>query len=147
MPIRKSSISGIPFGQTADRPSSPSIGQNFYNGTLGCLEIYTSQGWVASSAPPAIPESVVATNQGSGRAFNNGQASVAFSSGSNGGIPSDYEVTPSPATSPATFTGSSSPIIVTGLQSATSYTYTVKSRNNFGTSVASSSSSVTVSTG
>ena len=144
--LRASGLGGVPKGATADRPSSPSIGDVFYNGTLGCLEIYTSQGWAASSAPPAIPESVVATNQGSGRAFNNGQASVAFSAGSNGGISSDYEVTPSPATSPSTFTGSSSPIIVTGLQSSTQYTYTVKSRNNFGTSVASSASSAVPST-
>jgi hypothetical protein len=144
--LRASGLGGVPKGATADRPASPSIGDVFYNGTLGCLEIYTSQGWVASSAPPAIPESVVATNQGSGRAFNNGQASVAFSAGSNGGISSDYEVTPSPATSPSSFTGSSSPIIVTGLQSSTQYTYTVKSRNNFGTSVASSASSAVTST-
>ena len=53
--LRASGLGGVPKGATADRPSSPSIGDVFYNGTLGCLEIYTSQGWVANSAPPAIP--------------------------------------------------------------------------------------------
>jgi hypothetical protein len=51
MPIRKSSISGgsTPSGATADRPSSPAIGDQFYNGSLGVLEIYTSAGWQAST--------------------------------------------------------------------------------------------------
>ena len=53
--LRASGLGGVPKGATADRPSSPSVGDVFYNGTLGCLEIYTSQGWVANSAPPAIP--------------------------------------------------------------------------------------------
>jgi hypothetical protein len=144
--LRASGLGGVPKGATADRPSSPSIGDVFYNGTLGCLEIYTSQGWVVSSAPPAIPTSVVATNQGTGRAFNNGQASVAFDAGSGGGLITDYVVTPSPATSPTTFTGSSSPITVTGLQSSTQYTYTVQGRNNFGTSLSSAASAEVTAT-
>lgn len=51
MPIRKSSISGasIPGGTTADRPASPAIGDQFYNGTLGVLEIYTTSGWLPAT--------------------------------------------------------------------------------------------------
>ena len=139
--LRASGLGGIPKGQTADRPSSPSIGDVFYNGTLGVLEIYTASGWVVNSASPATPTSVVATNQPSGRAFNNGQASVAFTVNSTGGLPIQFVVTPSPATSPTTFSGSSSPIAVTGLQSSTQYTYTVTATNNFGPSPASSASS------
>ena len=135
MAIRKSSSSGIPKGNTASRPANPEIGATYNNGTLGVEEIYTSAGWVAKSAPASIPVNVVATNQGSGRAFNNGQASVAFSNGEGGGLVVDYTLTPSPATSPATFSGSSSPIIVTGLQSSQQYTYTLQARNNFGTSL------------
>lgn len=82
--LRASGLGGIPKGTTSDRPSSPSIGDVFYNGTLGILEIYTSQGWVANSSAPAIPVSVSATNQGSERAYNNGQASVSFTSGTGG---------------------------------------------------------------
>lgn len=49
MPIRKSSISGIPFGNSASRPSSPSVGQTYYNGELGYQEIYTAAGWIPAS--------------------------------------------------------------------------------------------------
>lgn len=40
---------GIPSGQTADRPANPSIGDQFYNGTLGVLEIYTASGWLPAT--------------------------------------------------------------------------------------------------
>jgi hypothetical protein len=47
MAIRKSSNSGIPFGNTASRPSSPSTGQPYFNGELQRLELYTGvqYGW------------------------------------------------------------------------------------------------------
>jgi hypothetical protein len=41
--------SGIPSGETADRPASPAIGDQFYNGTLGVLEIYTTSGWLPAT--------------------------------------------------------------------------------------------------
>ena len=49
MAIRKSSISGTQFGTSSDRPLNPSIGQTFYNGTLGVQEIYTSSGWLPAT--------------------------------------------------------------------------------------------------
>lgn len=51
MPIRKSRISGgsSPSGTTADRPANPSIGDTFFNGTLGVQEIYTSSGWLPAT--------------------------------------------------------------------------------------------------
>ena len=49
MPIRSSSMGGTPFGTTANRPSSPQVGQTYYNGTLGYLEIYTDAGWIAAT--------------------------------------------------------------------------------------------------
>jgi len=47
MAIRKSSSSGIPFGNTAGRPASPSSGQPYFNGDLQRLELYTGAqyGW------------------------------------------------------------------------------------------------------
>jgi hypothetical protein len=45
MAIRKSSSSGIPFGNTAGRPANPGIGQLYSNGQVGRLELYTSTGW------------------------------------------------------------------------------------------------------
>jgi len=57
--IRKSSISGSLFGTTSARPSTASVGQTYYNGTLGALEIWTPNGWttVGVSSP-----TVAATN-------------------------------------------------------------------------------------
>ena len=40
---------GIPSGATSGRPVSPAIGDQFYNGTLGVLEIYTSSGWLPAT--------------------------------------------------------------------------------------------------
>jgi len=46
MAIRKSSSSGIPFGNTAGRPANPAVGQPYFNGQENRLEIYTqSVGW------------------------------------------------------------------------------------------------------
>ena len=47
MSIRKLSNSGIPFGNTAGRPASPSTGQPYFNGELQRLELYTgaTYGW------------------------------------------------------------------------------------------------------
>jgi hypothetical protein len=131
-------------GATASRPSSAAIGDTHYNGTLGRLEIYTSQGWMALSAPPQTPTGVTATDAGSGRAYNNGSASVAFTPATAGGLPTSYVVTSSPGS--YTATGSVSPIIVSGQQSNTSYTYTVVASNDYATASASSASSAVTAT-
>jgi hypothetical protein len=125
-------------GTTAARPSNPAVGDTYYNGTLGYQEIYTVNGWFALGAPASIPTSVVATDQGSGRAYNNGQASVAFSVGTEAGATPSYVVTSSPGS--YTATGSSSPILVTGLQSSTQYTYTIVGKSPYGASNASTAS-------
>jgi hypothetical protein len=65
-------------GSTDTRSSNPALGDTHYNGTLGQLEIYTAQGWMAVGAAPQTPTGVTATDAGSGRAYNNGSASVAF---------------------------------------------------------------------
>lgn len=143
--IRTSSLGGVPKGETADRPASPSIGDVFYNGTLGCLEIYTAQGWVANSAPPGIPTIGTATYSGTNKEYNNSSASITFTPGEGGGLPNSYRAT----SNPGGFTGtsSSSPITVTGLQSATAYTFSVTGTNNFGTSAGSiNSNSITANT-
>ena len=89
-----------------------------------------------------------ATDVGTGRAYNNGAASVTFtapaSNGSNLPITS-YTVTSSPGG--FTSTGASSPLTVTGLQSSTSYTFTVIATNAAGNSPASAASnSITATT-
>jgi hypothetical protein len=44
-----SSFGKIPSGTTANRPASPAVGDQYYNGTLGVLEIYTSSGWLPAT--------------------------------------------------------------------------------------------------
>jgi len=133
-----------PSGTTADRPSAVNNGFIYFNTTIGALQIYQNGSWyvLTNINAPGTPTGVTATNQGTGRGFNNGRASVAFTPATETfGFPATYTITPSPSTSPATFTGTSSPIVVTGLASSTSYTYTATATNNTGTSSASSASS------
>jgi len=146
MTIRKSSQGNNPTGSTANRPSTTTNGQLYYNSDEKQLEVYQDGSWFPSNIIPSTPSGVTATNQGTGRAFNNGQASVSFTQSTSGGPAKTFTVTPSPSTSPATFTGSSSPITVTGLSSNTSYTYTVIASSNIGTSSASSASSAVTAT-
>jgi len=127
-------------GGTASRPQSPTAGDLYYNTDYNYFESYTANGWFPIAAAPGIPTGVTATNQGTSRAFNNGQMSVAFTPNTSGGAASSFVVTPSPTTSPATFTGSTSPIVATGLSSSTQYTYTVSATSPYGTSSASSAS-------
>jgi hypothetical protein len=96
---------------------------------------------------PNAPTIGTATDTGSGRAYNNGAASVTFTAPTYNGRSAitSYTVTSSPGG--FTGTGASSPITVTGLQSATAYTFTVTATNAIGTSAASSASnSITATT-
>jgi hypothetical protein len=106
----------------------------------------SSSASITATTVPDAPSAPTATNSGSGRAFNNGSASIAFTTPATGGSAiSSYIVTSSPGY--FTGTGSVSPITVTGQQSATAYTYTVTATNANGTGSASSaSSSVTATT-
>jgi hypothetical protein len=97
---------------------------------------------------PDAPLIGTATNVGSNRAFNNGRVDVTFSAPAfNGGL----EITGYTATAvedpTKTVSGASSPLSVTGLLSATAYTFTVSATNAVGTGVGSTASSpVTVTT-
>ena len=134
---------GIRSGNTASRPASPTTGDLYYNTeTLG-LEVYDS-GWWIPNTKPAIPTSLVATNQGTGRAYNNGQASIVFSPGTNSGKVSTYTVYSNPGG--FTNTGSSSPIIITGLQSGVSYQFYAYAEGAFGSSSDSLGSSAITAT-
>ena len=96
---------------------------------------------------PDAPTGVSATDVGTSRAFNNGAATITFTAPTTGntvGITS-YTATSSPGG--YTASGASSPLTVTGLQSNTSYTFTVTATNSYGTSSASSASaSITATT-
>ena len=53
---------GIPSGETSDRPSSPEVGDQFYNGTLGVLEIYTASGWLPATGANDFNIALTGTN-------------------------------------------------------------------------------------
>jgi hypothetical protein len=133
---------GVKSGNTASRPASPSTGDIYSNTELGYPEFYSGNAWLPIGAIPTAPSSVTATDQGSGRAFNNGQASISFTPGTVPGA--TYTVTSSPGS--YTATGSSSPIVITGLQSNTSYTYTVTASSVYGTSSPSAASAAVTAT-
>ena len=94
---------------------------------------------------PDTPTIGAATNVGTSRAYNNGSATVAFTANARGGAVTTYTATSTPGS--FTGTGASSPVTVTGLQSATSYTFTVNGANSTGTSPNSAAStSITATT-
>lgn len=125
---------GIPSGATAARPSSPAIGDTYYNGTLTILEIWDGSAWVACSAPPATPSIASVTDSGTSNAYTSGGSfTVVVNPGSGGGTPSQYNA----FTTVGGFTGYSATttIVIDGLTPGTSYTAYANAQNNFGTSV------------
>ena len=93
---------------------------------------------------PLSPTGVTGTNVGTGRAFNNGAVSVAFSLPALSPNATSFTVT---ASTGQTATGAASPLTVTGIASAATPTFTVTATNAAGTSAASTASAaVTVTT-
>jgi trimeric autotransporter adhesin len=92
---------------------------------------------------PDAPTIGAATNVGTSRAYNNGSATVAYTAAATGGAVTTFTATSTPGSFTAT---GASPITVTGLQSATSYTFTVSAANANGTLTSAASSSITATT-
>ncbi len=92
---------------------------------------------------PDAPTIGAATNVGTSRAFNNGSATVAYTAAATGGPVTTFTATSTPGGFTAT---GASPITVTGLQSATSYTFAVSAANANGTLTSAASSSITATT-
>jgi hypothetical protein len=106
---------------------------------------YVDQGLVSVPDVVDTPTIGTATDVGTSRAYNNGAATVTFTPATTGGAASTYTAT----STPGSFTGSgtSSPVTVAGLSSATAYTFTVQGVNSSGTWAASSASnSITATT-
>lgn len=137
-----SAAGGVPTGAQSARPSSPSIGNVFYNGTTGILEIYNGTDWVPCSAPPGQPTLTI-TDVGTGCAYGSAQASIDFTPNPIGGTAIGYTATASTGGYSATST--SDPVVVTvGNNGSWSFTGTIY--NSFGTSVASPSTTQTLTT-
>ena len=93
---------------------------------------------------PLKPVIGSATNIGTGRAFNDGAATVTFSLPALSPAATSFTVT---ASTGQTASGASSPITVGGLPSSTSVTFTVTATNAAGTSAASDpTSAITITT-
>jgi hypothetical protein len=114
------------------------------------IYINSNKGWnilneYISISKPLTPTSISAVDVGTGRAYNNGAATVSFTPSPSGDSAASYTVTSTPGSFSAT--GTSSPIVVTGLQSNTSYTFKVYASNAAGNSTESiASDSVTATT-
>lgn len=95
-----------------------------------------------SASKPGRAFNIIGSDIGSGRAFNNGAVSVAFE---HKGVKANFFTVTSSGNHTAT--GNSSPIIVEGLDSNISYTFTVTATNSIGTSkVSDNSAAVTATT-
>ena len=94
---------------------------------------------------PFKPIIGTATDVATERAFNNGAASVTFTDAPDSPPATSYTVTSTPGS--FTGSGSSSPVVVQGLQSGTSYTFKVVATNSVGNSPESdASNSITATT-
>jgi trimeric autotransporter adhesin len=102
---------------------------------------------VAGKIPdvPDAPTIGTASDVGTNQAYNNGAVTVSVTPAATGGAPTSYTATSTPGS--ITGTGTSSPITVSGLASATAYTFKVTPTNTTATGPASASSgSVTATT-
>lgn len=145
MTLRFSSLNKAPGGDTSSRPANPAIGDIYNNGELVQTEIYTEAGWAPLNVAPGSVSDISATDVGTAKSYNNGAATVQFTEPANtSGSAASFTAISSPGS--YTATSSSSPMIVEGLQSGTSYTFTVTGTNSYGTSPGSTTSSITATT-
>jgi hypothetical protein len=132
-------------GNTASKPESASVGDLYSNTQTGYIEVYTASGWSQLGVIPTSPTIGTATNVGTNRAYNDGAVSVTFSPGAGGGLVSSFTATS--VSGGYSGSGASSPVLVTGIPTGTSATFTAVATNGYGNSLASAASnSVTVTT-
>jgi hypothetical protein len=135
---------GIPSGSTAGRPSGAVEGDTYYNGELGLLEIYSDGQWIPCSAPAGIP-TVSAADVGTSRAYTSGAIVYTFTPGTNGGSPYGYSALASLSGANYSSTGTSTSITLS-VGGPGVYSYNGTAYNGFGTSPASPSANITVTT-
>jgi len=143
--------------KTATGASSPLTVTGLAAGTNYTFKVYgtntaggrgsdsSASGQITATTVPAAPTLGAITNTCSGRAYNNGLVTVAMTANATGGKAiSDYYAISNGGQNAS---GASSPVSVTGLSSATNYTFQGRVSNANGNSdLTSSSSAVTVTT-
>jgi hypothetical protein len=135
---------GIPGGDTAARPAGAALGDTFYNGTLGLLEIYDGTNWVPCSSPAGIP-TVSVSDVGTSRAYTSGAIVFTFVAGTTGGNP--YGFTANASLSGAAYASTATSSVITlSVGGPGSYTYAGTAYNGFGTSPSSPSANISVTT-
>lgn len=122
-------------GAAAVRPTTPVIGDQFFDTTTNILQIFTTNGWVAAATKPDAPVNVVAASAFvpygglPGVRVTWGTATTAVPAAS-------YTVTSN--TGGFTATTTTNEVTFLGLNAGTSYTFTVAATNNYGSSSATS---------
>ena len=143
-----SCVTGTAAALTASGTSSPINVTGLSNGStyLCSVAAKNSMGTGASSGTVSVALAAVTAKPGtpvvSGLTAGTAQISVAFTAGS-GGTASSYTATCSSTSASKTTSGSSSPLVVTGLTGGTSHSCTVKATNTSGTSAVSNTLSTT----
>jgi len=126
---------GIPTGNTAGRPASAVVGDVYYNGQLGLLEIFDGSEFIACSAPPTPPTIATPTDASTTDAYTStaGKLSVVFTDGAGGGLVGQRNAFTTAGGHSAFSSGTT--VTIAGLTPGTSYTLYGNSANDFGTSV------------
>jgi len=147
MPINLSSLNTVKYngGTTANRPASPTAGAVYYDTDIGGLMIYNGVSWFTftTAINVSAPTGATASNVGTNRNYGNAAALLNWTASSElGGPVAAYEVLSGGS---VVATTSSTSATITGLNGGTSYSFTVRAKNNYGSSATSeSSNSVTV---
>lgn len=147
MAISYSALNSIKYngGTTANRPANPTAGAVYYDTDIGGLMIYNGVSWFTFTTAINVtaPTNVTATNVGTNRPYGSAAALVSWTASSElGGPVAAYEVLNGGSVVATTSTTSAT---VTGLNGGTSYSFTVRAKNNYGSNATSgSSNSVTV---
>ncbi len=143
-PITAYTVTASPGGRTAEGTASPIVVTGLQNGTAYTFTVTAKNaaGISDASAPSVavIPATMPGVPTNVSAVAGNGQASVSFTApaDSGGSAITQYTVTVLPGG--RTVTGTESPILVTGLENGTPYTFKVAAENIAGSSAASGES-------
>lgn len=122
-------------GATSARPTTPVIGDQYFDITTNVLQVYTTNGWVAAATKPDAPTNVVAV---SAYVPYGGLPGVKVTwNTATTAVPASYYVVTS-NTGGFTTTTTEREATFLGLTAGTSYTFTVAATNNYGSSSATS---------